>query len=108
MCFVLHDGGADDGEAYQEKEKIEEAVGYGVFKMKIDTDTQFAYARPVGEYVEANARAFKYQVDPETDKPYKKNYDPRVWIREAELSMAARLEEAFKDLGATGRSVTKG
>ena len=49
-----------------------------------------------------------HQVDPETDKPYKKNYDPRVWIREAELSMAARLEEAFKDLGATGRSVTKG
>ncbi len=96
------------GGSGSEKEKIEEAVGYGVFKMNIDTDTQFAYSRPVGEYVEANARAFKYQVDPDTDQPYKKQYDPRVWVREAELSMAARLEEAFKDLGATGRSVTKG
>ena len=102
LDFVFHGGSGS------EKEKIEEAVSYGCFKMNIDTDTQFAYARPVGEYVEANARAFKYQVDPETDQPYKKQYDPRVWIREAELSMAARLEEAFKDLGATGRTVTKG
>ena len=102
LDFVFHGGSGS------EKAKIEEAVGYGVFKMNIDTDTQFAYARPVGEYVEANDRAFKYQVDPETDKPYKKQYDPRVWIREAELSMATRLEESFKDLGATGRSVTKG
>ena len=89
-------------------DQIRETLGYGVIKMNIDTDTQFAYSRPVGEYVEANARAFKYQVDPDTDQPYKKQYDPRVWVREAELSMAARLEEAFKDLGATGRSVTKG
>lgn len=102
LDFVFHGGSGS------EKEKIEEAVGYGVFKMNIDTDTQFAYSRPVGEYVEANARAFKYQVDPDTDQPYKKQYDPRVWVREAELSMASRLEEAFKDLGATGRSVTKG
>ncbi|MCC9622808.1 class II fructose-bisphosphate aldolase [Thalassospira sp. MA62] len=102
LDFVFHGGSGS------EKEKIEEAVSYGCFKMNIDTDTQFAYAHPIGAYVEANARAFKYQVDPETDQPYKKQYDPRVWVREAEVSMAARLEEAFKDLGATGRTVTKG
>lgn len=102
LDFVFHGGSGS------EKEKIEEAVSYGVFKMNIDTDTQFAYAAAVGKYVMENDRAFKYQVDPENDKPYKKQYDPRVWIREAELSMAARLEEAFKDLGATGRSIAKG
>ncbi|MDP2697949.1 class II fructose-bisphosphate aldolase [Thalassospira sp.] len=102
LDFVFHGGSGS------EKEKIEEAVGYGVFKMNIDTDTQFAYATAVGKYVEAHDKAFKYQVDPQTDAPYKKYYDPRVWVREAELSMAARLEEAFRDLGATGRTVTKG
>ncbi|WP_417843042.1 class II fructose-bisphosphate aldolase [Thalassospira sp.] len=102
LDFVFHGGSGS------EKEKIEEAVGYGVFKMNIDTDTQFAYATAVGKYVEENERAFKYQVDPDNDTPYKKQYDPRVWVREAELSMAARLEEAFKDLGSTGKSIAKG
>jgi fructose-bisphosphate aldolase class II len=102
MDLVFHGGSGS------ELSDIRETLDYGVVKMNIDTDTQFAYATAVGKYVEENERAFKYQVDPDNDTPYKKQYDPRVWVREAELSMAARLEEAFKDLGSTGKSIAKG
>ncbi|WP_020399471.1 class II fructose-bisphosphate aldolase [Kordiimonas gwangyangensis] len=99
LNFVFHGGSGS------EKEKITEAVGYGVFKMNIDTDTQFAFSKAAGEYVNANQDAFKWQVHPETGQPYKKQYDPRVWLRKCEESMAARLDEAFKDLGAQGMSM---
>lgn len=97
--FVFHGGSGS------EKAKITEAVSYGVFKMNIDTDTQFAFAEAVGKYVEDNDRAFKYQIDPDDDKPYKKQYDPRVWLRKGEESMVARLKQAFDDLGSTGKSL---
>ena len=58
LDLVFHGGSGSD------KGQIEESLGYGVFKMNIDTDTQFAFSQPVGEYVEANDRAFKYQIDP--------------------------------------------
>ncbi len=48
---------------------------------------------------------FLYQVDPETDKPYKKFYDPRKYLRLAEQNMIARLNEAFVDLGSKGKSL---
>lgn len=99
LNFVFHGGSGS------EKEKITEAVGYGVFKMNIDTDTQFAFSKAAGEYVNANQDAFKWQVHPETGQPYKKQYDPRVWLRKCEESMATRLDEAFKDLGAQGMSM---
>ena len=73
--------------------------------MNIDTDTQFAFAKPVGDYVKANPKAFEFQVDPETGKPYKKLYDPRKWLRAAELGIVARLDEAFADLGSKGKSI---
>ena len=76
------------------KAKIEEAIGYGVFKMNIDTDTQFAFANAVGGYVDENPKAFKFQIDPDDDTPYKTKYDPRKWLRAGELGVAERLDEA--------------
>ena len=99
MSLVFHGGSGS------EKAKITEAVSYGVFKMNIDTDTQFAFAEPVGAYVDANAVAFKHQIDPATGKPQKKHYDPRKWLRAAEKGVVARLEEAFADLGSAGRTL---
>lgn len=101
LDLVFHGGSGS------EKSKITEAISYGVFKMNIDTDTQFAFAEPVGKYVEENREAFKYQIDPETEKPYKKLYDPRKWLREGEKGMVARLEEAISDLGGKNRSIAK-
>lgn len=99
LNLVFHGGSGS------EKDKIAEAVSYGVFKMNIDTDTQFAFAEPVGAFVEANPKAFKYQVDPEDGKPYKSVYDPRKWLRAGEKGLVARLGEACADLGSTGRSI---
>ncbi|WP_156963495.1 class II fructose-bisphosphate aldolase [Muricoccus aerilatus] len=99
MSLVFHGGSGS------EKDKITEAVSYGVFKMNIDTDTQFAFAEPVGAYVEANPVAFKHQIDPATGKPQKKLYDPRKWLRAGEKGIAKRLDEAFADLGSAGRSL---
>lgn len=101
LNFVFHGGSGS------EKAKIEEALGYGVFKMNIDTDTQFAFAEAVGAYVNENPDAFKWQVHPETGTPFKKQYDPRVWLRAGEQSMVSRLDEAFVDLQSKGRSVAK-
>ena len=99
LHFVFHGGSGS------EKSKITEAVGYGVFKMNIDTDTQFAYSSPVAAYMKTHAKAFEHQVDPETGEPYKKYYDPRKWAREGQKGMVARLQEAMNDLGSTGRSL---
>ena len=71
------------------------------------TDTQFAFAKAVGDYVNEFPRAFKYQIDPDDDTPYKKQYDPRKFLRSAEESMVTRLDEAFHDLGSVGKSIAK-
>lgn len=99
LDLVFHGGSGS------EKEKIEEAIRYGVFKMNIDTDTQFAFAQGVGAFVSANEKAFQYQIDPESGEPYKKLYDPRKWLRKGEESMIARLDEAFADLKSAGKSL---
>lgn len=101
LNLVFHGGSGS------EKEKISEAVSYGVFKMNIDTDTQFAFSQAIGAYVEKTPRAFKYQLDPDNGKPYKSVYDPRKYLRQAELSMVERLGEAFADLGSKGKSVAR-
>lgn len=101
LNFVFHGGSGS------EKAKIEEAVGYGVFKMNIDTDTQFAFSEAVGAYVNEHPDAFKWQVHPETGTPYKKQYDPRVWLRAGEQSLVSRLDEAFVDLGSRGKSLAQ-
>ena len=101
LHLVFHGGSGSD------PEKITEAVGYGVFKMNIDTDTQFAFAEAAGQYVFKNEVAFKHQLDPDSGKPYKKTYDPRKWLREGELGLVKRLEQAFEDLGSTGKSAAR-
>ncbi|MDD7909274.1 MULTISPECIES: class II fructose-bisphosphate aldolase [Pseudovibrio] len=101
LPLVFHGGSGS------EKAKITESLGYGVFKMNIDTDTQFAFSEPVGAYVEKNARAFKYQIDPEDGTPYKKLYDPRKVLRAGEEGIVERMTEAFKDLGSTGKTLAQ-
>lgn len=99
LDLVFHGGSGS------EKDKIDAAIDYGVFKMNIDTDTQFAFAAAVGAYVDENPKAFKHQIDPDDGTPYKKVYDPRKWLRRGEQSVAERLDEAFKDLRAVGHSL---
>jgi len=101
LNLVFHGGSGS------EKSKIAEAISYGVFKMNIDTDTQFAFAEGVGKYVMEHSKAFIHQIDPEDGTPYKKFYDPRKWLRAGEQSFVARLDEAFVDLGSVGRSLAK-
>lgn len=99
LDLVFHGGSGS------EKDKITAAISYGVFKMNIDTDTQFAFSKAIGSYVNENQKAFLYQVDPEDGSPYKKQYDPRKVLRAAETSMVERLDEAFADLGSVGKSL---
>lgn len=100
LALVFHGGSGSD------KDKIAESLNYGVFKMNIDTDTQFAFSAPVGAYVEKNATAFKHQIDPEDGTPYKKIYDPRKWLRAGEQGIIERLGEACEDLRCAGKSLT--
>ena len=101
LNLVFHGGSGS------EKAQITEAVSYGVFKMNIDTDTQFAFSEPVGKFVDDHPKAFKYQIDPEDGTPFKKYYDPRKWLRAAEVGLVERLSEAFHDLGATGKTLAQ-
>ncbi len=92
--FVFHGGSGSS------KEEIKEAIGYGVIKMNIDTDTQWAFWDGVREFVANNHDYLQGQIgNPEgEDKPNKKYYDPRVWLRKGQESLAKRLETAFSDL----------
>ena len=83
-------------------EEIAEAVRYGVIKMNIDTDTQWANWQGILKYYKANEAYLQGQLgNPEgPDSPNKKYYDPRVWLRKGEESLIARLELAFKELNA--------
>ncbi|PIE42841.1 MAG: class II fructose-bisphosphate aldolase [Gammaproteobacteria bacterium] len=96
LDFVFHGG---SGSSEQE---ITESIGYGVIKMNIDTDTQWATWAGVKNYYVENEGYLQGQIgNPDgEDKPNKKYYDPRVWLRKAQESMIVRLEQAFKDLNA--------
>jgi fructose-bisphosphate aldolase class II len=97
--FVFHGGSGSS------PEEIKEAVSYGVIKMNIDTDTQWAFCKPVKDYMDAKDAYLHSQIgNPEgDDKPNKKFIDPRGWTHQGEKGMAARLVQAFSDLGATGK-----
>ena len=92
--FVFHGGSGST------LEEIREAIGYGVVKMNIDTDLQFAFTEGVRDYVVNNVEYLKTQIgNPEgDDKPNKKYYDPRKWMRDGELTFIKRLEQSFSDL----------
>jgi fructose-bisphosphate aldolase class II len=94
--FVFHGG---SGSSHEE---IREAIQYGVIKMNIDTDTQWAYWDGIRKFEAANHDYLQGQIgNPEgEDKPNKKYYDPRVWIRKGEEALIARLQVAFEDLNA--------
>lgn len=92
--FVFHGGSGSS------LEDIREAISYGVIKMNLDTDLQFAFTEGVRDYVSSKIDYLRTQIgNPEgADIPNKKYYDPRKWMREGEATFNARLEEAFKDL----------
>jgi fructose-bisphosphate aldolase class II len=87
------------------KEEITTAVNNGVVKMNVDTDTQFAYLRGIRDFINKNNGYLQTQVgNPEgADKPNKKFYDPRVWVREGEKTLTERVKEACADLGNVDR-----
>jgi fructose-bisphosphate aldolase class II len=94
LDFVFHGG---SGSA---SEEISEAISYGVIKMNIDTDTQWAFWDGIRGYNEEKSAYLQSQIgNPDgDDQPNKKYYDPRQWSRAAELSMTYRILEAYKAL----------
>lgn len=92
--FVFHGGSGST------LEEIREAIGYGVVKMNIDTDLQFAYTEGARDYIMSKIEYLKTQIgNPEgDDQPNKKYYDPRKWMRDCEVTFGKRLEQAFHDL----------
>jgi len=97
--FVFHGGSGSS------PEEIREAVSYGVVKMNIDTDTQWAFTHPIKQFMDEKGAYLLSQIgNPEgPEKPNKKYIDPRGWLNIGEKGITARLVEAFKDLGAFGK-----
>ncbi|KAF2762421.1 fructose-bisphosphate aldolase [Pseudovirgaria hyperparasitica] len=100
VFFVFHGGSGST------KEEFKQAISFGVVKVNLDTDMQWGYLIGVRDYVTKNIEYLKTQVgNPEgADKPNKKKYDPRVWVREGEKTMKARVEEALDDFAAAGQA----
>lgn len=92
--FVFHGGSGST------LEEIREAISYGVIKMNIDTDLQFAFTEGIRDYMTEKIDYLKTQIgNPEGEEsPNKKYYDPRVWVRKGEQTFNNRLEQAFADL----------
>lgn len=98
--FVFHGGSGSS------QEEIREAITYGAVKMNIDTDLQWAFWTGVRDYYEAKKGYMQTQIgNPEgDDKPNKKFYDPRKWLRAAEGTFQTRLKQAFEDLNCINRN----
>lgn len=92
--FVFHGGSGSS------LEEIREGISYGVIKMNIDTDLQYAFTEGIRDYMGNKKDYLKAQIgNPEgPDSPNKKHYDPRVWLREGEKTFVTRLKKAFEDL----------
>ena len=92
--FVFHGGSGST------VEEIREGISYGVIKMNIDTDLQYAFMSGIRDYMGDKADYLKAQIgNPDGDDvPNKKHYDPRVWLRAGEVTFVARLKKAFEDL----------
>ena len=99
--FVFHGGSGSS------QEDIREAIEYGVIKMNIDTDLQWAFWTGVRDYYEPQRDYMQAQIgNPEGDDiPNKKKYDPRKWLRAAEGSFKTRLTQAFEDLNCINKAV---
>ncbi|HEV2480993.1 MAG TPA: class II fructose-bisphosphate aldolase [Puia sp.] len=100
VYFVFHGGSGSP------QHQIREAIGYGAIKMNIDTDLQWAFWEGIQQYYKKNEGYLQGQLgNPEgPDKPNKKYYDPRVWLRKGEETFIKRLEIAFQDLNCVNRN----
>jgi len=100
VYFVFHGGSGSP------QEQIREAISYGAIKMNIDTDLQWAFWDGVLMNYKKNEAYLQGQLgNPEgEDKPNKKYYDPRVWLRKGEETFSKRLETAFEDLNCINRN----
>ena len=100
VYFVFHGGSGSP------QEQIREAIGYGDIKMNIDTDLQSAFWEGILGFYKKNEGFLQGQLgNPEgEDKPNKKYYDPRVWLRKGEEAFSKRLEVAFEDLNCINRN----
>ncbi len=98
--FVFHGGSGSS------QEEIREAIGYGAIKMNIDTDMQWAFWKGVRDYYEGKRDYMQAQIgNPDgDDKPNKKSYDPRQWLRAGEQAFVTRLKQAFEDLNCMNRN----
>ena len=98
--FVFHGGSGST------LEEIREAIDYGVIKMNIDTDTQWAFWDGVRAYEAKNRDYLQGQIGNPNgdDKPNKSYYDPRKWLREGEKSLVERLKQAYSDLNCIDRN----
>jgi fructose-bisphosphate aldolase class II len=96
--FVFHGGSGSTAD------EIREAVSYGVVKMNVDTDTQWAFTAPIKKYMDENDAYLHGQLGNPggADKPNKKVIDPRTWMHHGEQGMTARVVQACKDLGSFG------
>jgi fructose-bisphosphate aldolase class II len=101
LSLVFHGGSGS------RKEDIKDAIDYGVFKMNIDTDTQFAYTKPVYEYVMKYKDRLYRQIgsDADPESLNKKVIDPRKWLRAGEENFRDRLVQAFEDLQGIGKTI---
>tara|TARA_B100000809_G_scaffold32272_1_gene28164 strand:- start:3179 stop:4246 length:1068 start_codon:yes stop_codon:yes gene_type:complete len=92
--FVFHGGSGST------VDEIREGISYGVIKMNIDTDLQYAFMEGIRDYMAANADFLQTQIGNPTgaDSPNKKYYDPRAWMRKGEVTFKNRLKSAFEDL----------
>jgi fructose-bisphosphate aldolase class II len=97
--FVFHGGSGSL------KSEIEDSLRYGVVKMNVDTDTQYAFSRPIVGHMFSNYDGM-LKIDGEVGN--KKVYDPRSYMKKAEAGMSERVVEACNDLRSTGRSVSAG
>jgi len=100
VFFVFHGGSGSP------QNQIREAIGYGAIKMNLDTDLQWAFWEGILGYYKKNEAYLQSQLgNPEgADKPNKKYYDPRVWLRKGEESFSKRLEQSFEDLNCINRN----
>ena len=98
--FVFHGGSGSS------KDEIKEAISYGVIKMNIDTDTQWAFWDGVRGFVAKNNDFLQGQIGNPNgeDKPNKAYYDPRKWLRAGQESLISRIEEAYEDLNCIGKN----
>jgi len=94
--LVFHGGSGSS------KEEIAETLDYGVIKMNVDTDTQYAFTRPVAEHIFKNYDGV-LKIDGEVGN--KKAYDPRAYLKAGEKGMAKRVKEACDDLKSSGKTL---